>query len=77
MAIEYRVLTPAERQSPDHFCNCCEILQKRYELHHCVATERWKAAKAAMNVGRTLPPPMPLQAEPELVEIEPNADENP
>lgn len=45
--IEYRPLTDDEKQSPRHFCNRCESWQKRFEIHHCVATERWKAAKAS------------------------------
>jgi hypothetical protein len=43
----YRALTDEEKRSATHFCNRCETVQKRGELHHCVATERWKAAKAA------------------------------
>jgi hypothetical protein len=46
MAIEYRELTDEEKRSPRHFCGRCETWQKRYEIHHCVATEHWKAAKA-------------------------------
>jgi hypothetical protein len=45
--IDYRPLTAEERGSPTHFCNRCETVQKRSEIHHCVATERWKRAKAA------------------------------
>jgi hypothetical protein len=45
--IEYRALTDEEKRSATHFCNRCETVQKRGELHHCIPTERWKAAKAA------------------------------
>jgi hypothetical protein len=48
--IEFRPLTKAEEQRQDHFCRRCETWQKRFEIHHCVATERWKAAKAAGEV---------------------------
>jgi hypothetical protein len=52
--IEYRPLTAEERMSPTHFCNRCETTQKRFEIHHCVATERWKAAKTAMAATREM-----------------------
>jgi hypothetical protein len=50
--IEYRALTREEAQASTHFCGRCETRQKRIELHHCVATDRWKAAKAAMAIAR-------------------------
>ena len=46
--IKFRPLTKEEAQSGTHFCGRCETEQKRFNLHHCIPTERWKAAKAAM-----------------------------
>jgi hypothetical protein len=55
--IEFRPLTKEEVQSGTHFCGRCETLQKRFELHHCTPTDRWKAAKAATYAKNPLPPP--------------------
>jgi hypothetical protein len=52
MKIEYRNLTKEEAQASTHFCGRCESWQKRFELHNCVPTDRWKAAKAAMGIAR-------------------------
>ena len=55
MRVEFRPLTKDEKQSAVHFCGRCDTWQKRFELHHCTPTERWKAAKAAMRVARQEP----------------------
>jgi hypothetical protein len=63
--IEFRELTSEEKSSGTHLCGRCETLQKRGELHHCIPTERWNAAKAAMRAQNPMPAPssrQPLQA---------------
>ncbi len=45
MNVEYMPLTQEEKASPTHFCNRCETLQPRFQLHDCEATDRWKVAK--------------------------------
>ena len=67
--IKYRSLTKEEQQSGTHFCGRCETWQKRFELHHCTPTERWKAAKAAMWAQNPMPPPR--QAPPANRTVEP------
>ena len=67
--IKYRSLTKEEQQSGTHFCGRCESWQKRFELHHCTPTERWKAAKAAMWAQNPMPPPR--QAPPANSTVEP------
>jgi hypothetical protein len=68
MAIRFEPLTKAEKRSPTHFCQRCETEQPRGELHHCIATERWKAAKAAWwaeyHASRA---PVDTPVEPEIV----------
>ncbi len=54
--IKFRPLTKDEVQSADHFCGRCETRQRRFELHPCTPTERWKAAKAAMRAKNPMPP---------------------
>jgi hypothetical protein len=46
MTVEFRPLTEEEAQSATHFCNRCGTPQKRFEIHACMPTARWKAAKA-------------------------------
>jgi hypothetical protein len=62
--IAFRSLTKEERQSPRHFCRRCETWQKRFELHHCVASGRWKAAKAVHNVHTDVHFQEPVHFEP-------------
>ena len=60
--IKFRPLTEDEVQSAEHFCGRCETWQRRFELHPCTPTERWKAAKAAMWAANPMPPPIAKQA---------------
>jgi hypothetical protein len=55
--IKYRELGKDERLSATHICPRCETEQLRGQLHHCTATEVWKAAKAAMYAENPVPLP--------------------
>jgi hypothetical protein len=55
--IKFRPLTNDEAQSGTHFCGRCETWQRRFELHQCTPTKRWREAKAAMHAANPLPPP--------------------
>jgi hypothetical protein len=75
--IEFRPLTREEAQSGTHFCGRCETWQKRFELHQCAPTERWKAAKAAMWAKNPMPPPHAKQAPETPVERADSVDSEP